>query len=86
MPKPKRTSHTPESQVARKLREAIAEAIRRGTSLAAIAATAGLPKSQLTRIMHEDLSKRTDAPRLDTVEAIARVIGYKLTLAPQVAK
>ena len=67
--------------IAEQLRRAIAQAERRGMTRYAIAKATELPQSAIGRI-----AKGENVPTLTTAERIAKVIGYKLTLAPIVEK
>jgi len=58
------------------LRNAIKAAEKRGVKQSQIAAIAGMPRSQLSRI-----AKGESIPRLDTAERIAAAVGCRIVVA-----
>lgn len=63
--------------IAEQIRAAIAKAERSGTTQGAIAAKAGIPRSQIGRIASGE-----NLPRLDTAEKIVKALGYHWQLVP----
>lgn len=65
----------PNLTILKQLRQALAQAERRGMTRYRIAKTAGVAPVIITRIM-----RLTTRPRLDIAERIAQAVGYQLTL------
>lgn len=62
--------------IAAELRKAIGQAEKAGKTRGAMAAEAGIPRSQFNRIADGE-----NLPRIDTAERILKAIGLRLTIS-----